>query len=223
METRTNKFIFAPGCALFLYKPHLVEKLGAYLDSRFGSLEVLSSCCQHTPAIPPGVKIVTTCPGCDRRYRENYPEPLAVSLWGLLAEDDAFPFPNYRGEKMTIIDACPTRDQKRIHDAVRALAARMNISIDEPAQTRERGTCCGDTFYGSLPSERVIEQMKAKGREMPAGDILVYCVSCSKSMFVAGRRPRYLVDLLFKEETVPGTIHPDQWHAELDAFMASHA
>jgi hypothetical protein len=214
--------LFAPGCALFLYKPLLVEKLRAYLDSRCGPLEVLSACCHHTPTIPPGMKVVTTCPGCERRYRQNYPEPLAVSLWELLTGDAGFPFPDYQGRKMTIIDACPTRDQKRIHDAVRALAARMNIVIVEPDRTREKGTCCGDTFYGVLPTGQVIERMKAKGGEMPLAEILVYCVSCSKSMFVAGKHPRYLVDLLFAEETVPGTMHPDDWHGELDAFMESH-
>jgi hypothetical protein len=217
-----NQYSFAPGCALFLYKPGLIRKLQAFLDSKFGPLELVSVCCHFTPPIPPGIRVISTCPGCDRRYRENYPEPLSVSLWELLAADDAFPFPDYRGEKMTIIDACPTRNQERIHRAVRALAGRMNIAIVEPARSGRNGTCCGDTYYGVLPNERVIGQMKAKGREMPAEDILVYCVSCSKSMFVAGRRPRYLVDLLFGEETVPGTYQPDLWHRELDAFMEKH-
>lgn len=215
-----NRFLFAPGCALFLYKPRLVEKLQAYLEARRGPLPVLGACCHHTPAIPGGTRVVTTCPGCDRRYRQNYPEPLAVSLWELLAGDDAFPFPDYRGREMTIIDACPTRDQERIHDAVRVLAARMNIVIVEPGRTRGKGTCCGDTFYGALPTGRVIEQMRAKGAEMPRDEVLVYCVSCAKSMFNAGKRPRYLVDLLFAEETVPGTTDPDAWHRELDEFMA---
>jgi hypothetical protein len=217
-----DQFVFAPGCALLLYKPHLAEKLRAYLEARRGPLAMFSACCHHTPAVPPGTKVVTTCPGCDRRYRQNYPEPLSLSLWELLAGDERFPFPDYGRREMTIIDACPTRDQKRIHDAVRVLAARLNIVIVEPERTREKGTCCGDTFYGALPVGKVIEQMKAKGNEMPLDDILVYCVSCSKSMFVAGRRPRYLVDLLFGEETVPGTSQPDLWHRELDAFMESH-
>ncbi len=32
----------------------------------------------------------------------------------------------------------------------------------------------------------------------------------------------YLVDLLFAEETVPWTVHPDAWHRELDDFKESH-
>ena len=217
-----DKFVFAPGCALFLYKPLLVDKLHAYLEARRGPLAVLSACCHHTPALDAGTNVITTCPGCDRRYRHNYREPRSVSLWELLAGDDLFPFPDYRGRKMTIIDACPTRDQKRIHDAVRQLAARMNIVVVEPEKTREKGTCCGDTYYPALPAARVIELMKAKGGELPLDEVLVYCVSCSKSMFVAGRRPRYLVDLLFAEPTEPGTTQPDAWHAELDMFMERH-
>ena len=217
-----DKFVFAPGCALFLYKPQLIQKLHAFLNSRSGPLELFSSCCHYMPSVPPGTKVITICPGCDRRYRENYPEPLSVPLWEVLLAGGGFAFPDYGGQKMTILDACPTRDQERILRAVRALAERMNIVLVEPERTREKGTCCGDTYFDKLPTERVIKQMRAKGKEMPAGDILVYCVSCSKSMFVAGRRPRYLVDLLFGEETVPGIFHPDPWHRELDAFMASH-
>jgi hypothetical protein len=217
-----DKFVFAPGCAFFLYKPGLIKKLHAFLNSKYGPMELFSTCCHYTPPIPPGTKVITICPGCDRRYRENYPASLSVPLWELLLQGGDFAFPDYGAQKMTIIDACPTRDQEGIHRAVRALAGRMNIALVEPARTREKGTCCGDTYYGALPTERVIEQMQAKGKEMPPGDILVYCVSCSKSMFVAGRRPRYLIDLLFGEETVPGTYLPDPWHRELDTFMETH-
>jgi hypothetical protein len=28
--------------------------------------------------------------------------------------------------------------------------------------------------------------------------------------------------LLLAEETVPGTVHPDAWHKELDEFIAHH-
>jgi Fe-S oxidoreductase len=145
-----------------------------------------------------------------------------VSLWELLAETDAFTFPDYGSQKMTIIDACPTRDQDRIHRSVRRLAERMNISIVEPARTKRESTCCGDIFFGNMPTEQVIGQMKAKADEMPAEEILVYCVSCSEAMFIGGKRPRYLVDLLFGEETVPHAPDPDSWHGEIDAFVESH-
>jgi hypothetical protein len=216
------KYLFAPGCALYLYKPHLIEKTHKFLNSHFGDIELLLTCCRHTPQIPPGTKVINICPGCDRRYRENYNPPSTTSLWELLLERDSFVFPNYKSQPMTIIDACPTRDQDRIHGAVRALADKMNISVVEPAKTKRKSTCCGDAFFGQLPTPQVVCKMKEKASEMPVEHIIVYCVSCSKSMFVGGKQPRYLLDLLFAEDTIPGTYHPDPWHMELDEFIEAH-
>jgi len=52
--------------------------------------------------------------------------------------------------------------------------------------------------------------------------VVVYCVSCVKAMAIGGKRPRYLVDLLFGEETVPGVHEPGAWHALLEGFIAEH-
>jgi len=216
------KHVFTPGCALCLYKPHLVDRLLGLLTSNLGAVELLLTCCRHTPSIGPGSRVINICPGCDRRYRENYAQPSTISLWELMLEIDSFTFPDYKSQKMTIIDACPTRDQDRIHRSVRALTERMNISIVEPANTRRESTCCGDIFYGNLSTEQVMEQMKAKAAEMPIDDILVYCVSCSEAMFIGGKRPRYLVDLLFGEETIRHTNDPDEWHKEIDEFIENH-
>ena len=64
--------------------------------------------------------------------------------------------------------------------------------------------------------------LQERAAEMPVEDVVVYCVSCSKSMFIGGKKPRYLVDLLFGEETVPQTCHPDEWHRELEEFIKVH-
>jgi Fe-S oxidoreductase len=216
------KHLFAPGCALVLYKNRLVERLLEYLRSRYGDMDLLLTCCRHTPQTVIGTCVINVCPGCDRRYRQNYTDPSTVSLWEILADRDDFPFPDYKLKPMTIIDACPTRDQARVHNAVRTLAQRMNIVVVEPERTREQSTCCGDAFYGKLSTQEVLAQMKAKAATMPVNDVIVYCVSCSKSMFNGGKRPRYMIDLLFDEETVPKTYDPDVWHKELDAFIEFH-
>ena len=185
-------------------------------------MELLLTCCRHTPEIAPDTKVINVCPGCDRRYRENYDNPSTISLWELLLKRASFVFPNYESQQMTILDACPTRDQDRIHNAVRALADKMNISVVEPAKTKRNSTCCGDAFFGKLPTEEVISKMKAKAFEMPVEDIIVYCVSCTQSIFVGGKRPRYLIDLLFAEDTIPKAYDPEQWHKELDDFIENH-
>ena len=215
-------YIFTPGCALILYKPELAKAAHEFLVSSYGEMEMLLTCCRNIPPIPDGTTVINVCPGCDRRYRTEYSPPRTVSLWEILAERDTFPFPRYEATRMTILDACPTRDQDQLHDAMRTLATRMGINVVEPERTRRSQTCCGDVLYGKIPTKQVVEQMKIKTREMPVDDIVVYCVSCIKAMFVGERHPRYMLDLLFGEETIPKTFDPDAWHAELDSFIEGH-
>jgi Fe-S oxidoreductase len=216
------KTMFAPGCALMLYKPHLAEKLHEILKSRFGEIEMYHTCCRHEPGLKEKTKIINICPGCDKRFRNDYDTTTTISLWEILSESDLFPLPDYNGKQMSIIDACPTRDRSQVHEAIRSLLKKMNIDLVEPAKTRMHGTCCGDTFYGVIPTEKVIEQMRKRTSEMPVDDVVVYCVSCTKSVFNGGKKPHYIIDLFFNEATVPGITHPDEWHRELDIYIEAH-
>ncbi|MBX4265495.1 (Fe-S)-binding protein [Clostridium estertheticum] len=216
------KKVFAPGCALTIYKPELGKKVLDFLNDNLGNIEEYLICCRHKPNLDKGTQIINVCAGCDRRYRELYEGITTISLWEVLAEGVDFPFPDYKGKKMTILDACPTRDQERIHNAVRVLLKKMNISLVEPKKTKTKGICCGDSFYGILPVEQVKEHMRKRAHEMPVEDVVVYCVSCSKSMYIGGKKPRYLVDLLFGEDTDPGTFEPDDWHTQLTNFINEH-
>jgi Fe-S oxidoreductase len=216
------KRVFAPGCALILYKPGLVGKLNTVLNENIEEMDILNLCCRNQPELNKGTEVINICPGCDKRYRENYDESTTISLWEILANTDFFPFPDYHGKEMTIIDACPTRSEVRVHKAIRTLLRKMNIKLIEPEKTGTKSTCCGDSFWDVLPIDKVKTQMRKKASEMPVDDVVVYCVSCSKSMFIGGKKPRYMIDLLFDEETVPNTYEPDEWHKQLDEFISTH-
>ena len=216
------KKVYAPGCALMIYKPELGKKVLDFLNTDLGDIDEHLICCRHEPKLDKGIQIINTCAGCDRRFRELYEGITTISLWEVLAQSKSFPFPDYKGKEMTILDACPTRHEERVHNAVRALLKRMNILVVEPEKTRTKGTCCGDSFYGVLPVEQVKEQMKKRAGEMPADDVVVYCVSCCKSMYIGGKKPRYLVDLLFGEDTIIGTFEPEEWHGQVNDFINEH-
>lgn len=213
--------VFAPGCALKLYKPHLAERLLQYLNRGDQAAAEHFTCCRHEPNLPCGTRVINVCAGCDKRYRELYEGVATISLWELLAESD-FPFPDYGGAAMAVHDACPTRTETRVHEAVRTLLKRMNITALEPERTGTRATCCGDSFYGVLPADQVKAQMAKRAQEMPVEDVAVYCVSCIKAMHIGGKRPRYLVDLLFGEPTEIGTWEPEAWHGELQEYIDRH-
>jgi len=214
--------VYAPGCALMLYKPHLAEKVLAHLNAGDAVVASLLTCCRHEPHLEPGSVVINTCAGCDRRYRELYEGVSTISLWEVLSASDTFDFPDYQGAEMAIHDACPTRTEERVHVAVRTLLDRMNIVVVEPKSTRTHAVCCGDSFLGELPVDRVKELMVKRADSMPREDVVVYCVSCVKAMHIGGKRPRYLVDLLFAEDTEPDVFEPTAWHAMLDEFIAAH-
>ena len=192
------KKVFAPGCALMIYKPELGKRMLEFLNKDAKTIEEHLICCRHEPKLKSGTQIINTCAGCDRRYRQLYEGISTISIWEVLAESRTFPFPDYKGREMTILDACPTRDQERVHRAIRELLKRMNINLIEPEKTGTKSICCGDSFYGLLPLHEVKEQMKKRASEMPVDDVVVYCVSCCKSMHIGGKKPRYMIDLLFE-------------------------
>lgn len=214
--------VYAPGCALMLYKPHLAERVLAHLNANDAVVASLLTCCRHESNLEPGSVVINTCAGCDRRYRELYEGVSTISLWEVLATSDTFDFPDYHGAEMAIHDACPTRTEERVHVAVRTLLDRMNIVVVEPKSTRTHAVCCGDSFLGELPVDRVKDLMAKRADSMPREDVVVYCVSCVKAMHIGGKRPRYLVDLLFAEDTTPDVFEPTAWHALLDEFIATH-
>lgn len=216
------KRVFAPGCALMLYKPELAEKLHLILNKNLGEMELLMTCCKHDPQLKEKTEIINICPGCDKRFRNDYTNSSTISLWEVIAQSNFFDLPNYQGKQMTIIDACPTRDQDRVHNAIRTVLKKMNIEVVEPQNTRSKSTCCGDSFYGLIPVEKVKEQMVKRASEMPLDDVVVYCVSCIKSVYIGGKKPKYLVDLLFADETLPKTYEPDEWHKEIDSYIEKH-
>lgn len=216
------KQVYAPGCALLIYKPKLAKKVLEFLNKDFINIPEHLTCCRHEPKLESGTQVINTCAGCDRRYRELYKGISTISLWEILAQSNKFPFPDYNGIEMSIHDACPTRTEERVHSAIRILLRKMNIKIIEPQNTRTNALCCGDSFYGILPEEQVKEQMRKRSNDMPCDNVVVYCVSCVKAMYIGGKKPRYIIDLLFGEDTEIGIFEPNEWHDELQKFINVH-
>ena len=216
------KYLYAPGCALMAYKPHLAEKLKAVITRMYGPMDDLLTCCFNLPALEADTCIVTPCATCAERYTKNYPDATSTFFLKDLAESDDFPFPDYGGMPMSIQDTCSAKAHPDFLEAIRRLLERMNIRLVEPEKSGRRAKCCGQVFYGKVPVEKVEAQMKARAGEMPCEDVVVYCASCIMSMTVGGKRPRYIIDLLFGEPTDMAGEGPDSWNKKLRDFRNSH-
>jgi Fe-S oxidoreductase len=213
---------FAPGCALMLYKPDLADNILDLLNKNLGKVEMLLTCCQHDAHLPENSRVINVCPGCDQRYAKNYKGVSTISLWEIINENNFIDYPDFKGQSMSIIDACPTRDEDRVQNALRDLMDKMNIRIVEPKNTRKQSTCCGDFYYGAMPTLKVKDLMVEKATEMPLNDIVVHCVSCIVAVCNGGKKPHYMADLLFNQDSDPQNIDLDEWHKSLTGFIETH-
>ena len=214
---------FNPGCALSIYKPDTAQKLFELLRKEFNEISLHKICCHNNPKVPEGSVIINVCAGCDKRFRSLYEGVSTFSVWEFLDSADNFVFPDYSGLTMSIQDPCPVRPRTGIHNAVRSLLRKMNISIVETKHHGENSICCGDGLYPDAPIDIIHNQMKTRADSMPCEEVCVYCVSCIKSMHIGGKKPRYLVDLIMNDSTEPQVFDTEQWHGILQEYRSKHS
>jgi Fe-S oxidoreductase len=213
---------FNPGCALSIYKPETEGRILKLLNENYGAVAPHQICCHHDPQLEAGSLIIGACAGCDRRFRSLYEGVSTITIWEVLDGLEAFPFPRYEGLTLSVHDPCPVRQRPQVHQAVRSLLKKMNIEVMETEHRGAHSICCGNDFYPSLPVETVHQRMKERADSMPCQEVCVYCVSCIKSMYIGGKTPRHLMDLVMGESTEPQTYDTVQWHEQLQCYIDCH-
>jgi len=218
----TEKCYFNPGCALSIYKPKSEYKILDSLNKYFGSVKIHSICCHHNPQLPHGSTIINNCAGCDRRFRSLYKGIRTITIWEVLDTLEDLPLPDHTGLIVSVQDSCSYRPKPQVHEAVRSILRKMNIEIIDSEFSGTKSICCGDNFYPQLPIEKVTELQKKRASQMPCQDVVVYCVSCIKSMFIGGKTPHHLVDLVLNEETELQETRIDVYHDALNLYIDAH-
>lgn len=217
-----TKTYFNPGCALSIYKPEMENKIMKFLNENYGEVALHNICCHHDPELETGSIIINVCAGCDRRFRSLYEGISTISIWEILDGLDTFQYPDYKGLEMSVHDACPVRGKPQVHQAVRNLLNKMNIDVVETKFNGINSICCGDDFYPKLPMKQIHQKMKERADSMPCNEVCVYCVSCIKSMYIGGKTPRHLMDLLMGEATEPQIYDTVLWHEQLQDYINKH-
>ncbi|GAA0180177.1 hypothetical protein SH2C18_29170 [Clostridium sediminicola] len=217
-----DKCYFNPGCALSTYKPESEHKILAFLNKYFGTVKMHNICCHHNPNLPNGSTIINNCAGCDRRFRSLYDGIQTISLWEVLDSIENLPLPHYSGLTASVHDSCSYRPKPQVHNAVRNILRKMNIEIIESKYSGTNSICCGDNFYPTLPIEKVNELQKKRASQMPCQDVVVYCVSCIKSMTIGEKTAHHMVDLILDELTEPQETRLDVYHDALKEYIDAH-
>lgn len=218
-----NKCYFNPGCAMTTHDIENEQIIYQILNENFGQVKMHNRCCRHEPNLPEGSVIINNCAGCDRRFRSLYKGIDTISLWEILDSIDTLKLPDYSGLKVSIQDPCSYRPKPQVHTAVRNLLKKMNIEIEEAKSHGMSSICCGDNFYPKLAIEEVNELQKKRASEMPCDDVVVYCVSCLKSMTIGEKQGFHLMDLILNKKSFAGETNLELYHAELKDYIEESA
>jgi Fe-S oxidoreductase len=140
--------------------------------------------------------LITACASCMKTFREAAPDMPLVSLWEMLDRRCADVSAPPADTSYCIHDPCAARHDAAWQQAVRSLAAKCGISLEEPQRTGKETACCG---YGGLVWSAQPELAAAVARRRvhdSAKPALASCIMCRDSFVGSGGACVHLLDIL---------------------------
>ncbi|TGE34423.1 FAD-binding protein [Desulfosporosinus sp. Sb-LF] len=224
----SSKYVFFPGCQLSGSSPEQVEKVYAYLTEKLsGGVALMLRCC-GAPADWAGnqdlfqnslkvlvaewetlgkPELIVACSTCHSMFREKFPG--VVSLWELMADSD-LPVQGAsvsRG-KVAVQDACTTRHEPVIQDAVRDILTRLGYEVEELPYSKERTKCCGFGGLTSFANPGLAKKIVEDRISESTTDYVAYCAMCRDNFASKGKRTFHLLDLIFGTDLEKAAIRP---------------
>ena len=212
--------VYFPSCKFKAGYPETSKKLAEYLNKRYGM--TITGCCrgnlEHLTQEDTAVYICNTCSAfCDESAKAGE----VVSIWEILAKDENFPFPDYKGEKIALQDCWRAYDKRSEQDAVRELLRKMNIRVIELPENYAKTRFCGTSileippaYYGQYAPKRFVadapndffqpyttedktDRMRTHCADIPTEKAACYCVACGKGLDLGGKKSVHVMELLF--------------------------
>lgn len=215
-------YAFFPGCQLGAADPRYVTEPYLWLLSKKPDTGLILRCCgvpaewagneeMHESVITDlrrdwvrlGKPILfLACPTCRKHLKEYLPEIETISLyevldqWNCEAPEQVRNIVLKQTEKYSIFDPCSARHIEPMEQAVRNLARKTGVSLEELPKGDKHG-CCG---YGGHVSEANSDYAAfvAKSRsELSENPYIAYCINCRDVFNGEGKPVLHILDLLF--------------------------
>jgi glutamate synthase (NADPH) small chain len=216
-----SRFAFFPGCQLSGSNPgHVISTYSFLLTNWADDTGLLLQCCS-APAHWAGdqvktreaisllektwqkmgePKIILACSSCLEMFSKYLPGIKTISLWEVM-DQCALPETanTSTGLTMALHDPCTSRHMPLLHTAVRNLAAKIGITIEELEFSRKKTECCG--FGGLMENANPALAKKQLERRIAedSHDFLTYCAMCRESLRGTGKHTAHLLDYIFPE------------------------
>ncbi|MDL2253487.1 NAD(P)-binding protein [Ruminococcaceae bacterium OttesenSCG-928-I18] len=224
-DQKASRYLFFPGCQLAAVLPELMLPTYQYLRQKLGEEVGIGLGCCGAPAHWAGYDekkkdelgeiltqwremgeptVIAACPTCQQQLEEAEPTMNILSLWQVMAQQGLPATEKQRPRPpLAIQDACGSRHQTKVQDAVRELLAAMGCPVEELAYSRENTKCCN---YGGLvayANASLAQEALAERLSESDADYLVYCGACREQCQRGGKTTWHLLELLFGEKQPP--------------------
>lgn len=218
--------IFFPGCTLAGTRPDKTIKLYEHIRETIPTLGIVLDCCTKPShdlgreeyfdamfnemkdfLVTNGVRnVFVACPNCYKVF-DKYGEKLSVkTVYEVMAESAAPETPQVKGN-VTIHDPCTLRQERSIHSAVRDLAAKKGLTVEEMPHSKEKTLCCGEGGSVGFVSPDLAKNWGVlRKREVAGRKMITYCAGCS-NLLGSLTPTSHILDLLFEPEaTLTGKV-----------------
>lgn len=211
--------VLFPGCALSGSRPDKVIKLHEHLKKSIPALGIVLDCClvpshdlgrdEYFRAmfgemkeflLENGVRnILVACGSCHKIFKKYGGDLSVRTVYEVLAEN-GLPETARSSAIVTLHDPCAVRFEHSVHEAVRDLARRKGLDIEEMPHHKKKSLCCGEGGSAGFISPALTEKWREKRRqEVQNRRILTYCAGCAG--FLSRTMPTsHLLDFLFEPE-----------------------
>lgn len=210
--------VYFPGCKYTIHSRVNSRKIRQYLIRQHG-IRQTGCCSTGLDTLREEDTAVYTCPTCSAFMQEYTPKNRSLSIWEILENDEAFPWPDYSGDTMTVQDCWRSFDNRPMQDAVRHILGRMNVETVEIAKNFEKTDFCGSSLMKTqsprytrfapvrffdhakdkfipLPPEEQERQMQEHGKQFTTEKVVCYCTGCLHGLKLGGVNAVHLMDLI---------------------------
>jgi len=214
------KYYF-PSCKFTNLRPQVSEKIKQFMEER--GVRV-AGCCRpgHKALGGWGTEAITVCETCSIIICENRPGVKNLSLYEFIDSLPDFPFPDYKGELITLQDCYRAKAKESEKAAVRSVLGKMNMEIVELSGTEEELNFDGSFLSAPMrpdnftlaplrfaeikkdmqpkPPEEIKAWLREYCRRFTTERVACYCNSCLTGLeqgLPEGKRAVHVAELLF--------------------------
>lgn len=210
--------IYFPGCKYTIHSRENSRKIRQYLIRQHGIRQ--TGCCRTgLDTLSAEDTILFVCPTCSAFMQEYTPQNRSLSIWEILEKDDAFPWPDYGGDRMTVQDCWRSFDNRPLQDAIRQVLKRLNAEVVEMEKNYEKTDFCGSSLMKTqspryfqfapvrfienagdkfipVPAEEQERRMQEHGKQFTTEKVVCYCTGCLHGLRLGGIDAIHLMDLM---------------------------